>query len=83
MKAVVIGLGSIGQRHVRILTELGCDVHTISDHGGGTVGDCSTYRDLNNLLMRFAPDYIVICNETSRHKETLEAVLNTNFEGRY
>ncbi len=33
--AIVVGLGSIGQRHARVLQELGCRVSTVSRRGGG------------------------------------------------
>ncbi len=72
MKACVIGLGSIGKRHVEVLRTLG--VETISVSGHLDVSD-DNYRTFGECLANH-PDisYVVIANETAKHLETLLAV---------
>jgi hypothetical protein len=64
MKFIIIGLGSIGQRHQGILTSLGHEV--IPCHRGD---------DLKALISATHPDGVLICNPTSLHLKTAKAVL--------
>lgn len=74
MNVVVVGQGSIGTRHARILGELGCDVTIVSRRGGefGTVAAAIDARK---------PGYIVVANETSQHRATLEEIAATGCDG--
>ncbi|NYT39223.1 Gfo/Idh/MocA family oxidoreductase [Sphingomonas sp. R-74633] len=78
-RATVIGFGSIGQRHARILEELGCQVSVVSrrpvEHPRGR-------RTLEETLETDRPDYVVIANETAAHYDTLAALAALGFEGR-
>jgi predicted dehydrogenase len=76
--ALVIGQGSIGQRHARVLNVLGCDVAVVSRHGAGRH---RCYADLDAALAREDPAYVVIANETAAHGDTLRALALCDFSG--
>jgi predicted dehydrogenase len=73
--AVVVGLGSIGTRHARILGELGFAVTTVSRRQGG---DCGSIADAINLAR---PAYAVVATETARHAESLRELAEAGFRG--
>jgi predicted dehydrogenase len=77
-KALVVGLGSIGTRHARILSELRCTVSVVSRR---TVEGFDCYPELSEALLRFAPDYVVIANETSAHLATLQNLVQLGYRG--
>ena len=73
MKPVlVIGYGSIGQRHVQILSELGLSVHVFSRR---PLKKGKNYRSLEFALNEIKPEYVVVANETSEHYSTLQTLL--------
>lgn len=80
LTALVIGYGSIGARHVRILNELGMAVSVVSKHL--ELGD-SGFPTIENALDGRAAgfDYVVVANETSRHMATLAALSKLGFTG--
>jgi predicted dehydrogenase len=73
--AVVVGLGSIGTRHTRVLSELGLSVTTVSRRGGGNHGS------IGEALSRGQVDYVVIATETARHVEALRELADAGFRG--
>ena len=73
---LVIGLGSIGERHARLLTGMGRAVATVSRRGGGD------HVDLEQALAVASADYVVIANETSAHAGTLAQLAAAGFRGR-
>jgi predicted dehydrogenase len=73
--AVVVGLGSIGTRHARVLCDLGLSVATVSRRGGGNHGS------IGEALSRGQVDYVVIATETARHVEALRELANADFRG--
>ncbi len=76
--AIVIGHGSIGQRHAEILHDLGLDVLVVSRRSVAGAFQCSSVGD----AVRAARDaYAVIADETSRHSESLNALLAAGHEG--
>ena len=77
-KALVVGFGSIGSRHARVLTELDCSVSVVSSR---SIIDFKNYRSLEDALLHFAPDYVVIANETSAHLGTLQHLADSGYEG--
>ncbi len=79
MKALVIGYGSIGQRHARLLAELGCQVAVMSRR---SIEFSPCYSDLSEALARWQPDYVVVANRTSEHHQTIEALVQYGFQGR-
>lgn len=80
MKALVIGYGSIGARHAKILSQsLGCDTAVLS---GRDVDFPLVYHCLDDALDQHAPDYVVIANQTNLHHETLSRLVLARFAGR-
>ncbi len=80
MKALVIGYGSIGSRHARILSQrLGCDTAVLSSRD---VDFPNVYRSLDDALVRHDPDYVVIANQTNLHFEAVSRLAATGFTGR-
>lgn len=78
MKALVIGYGSIGARHARILTDLGCATAVVSRR---QVDFPIVYPDLVSAVSGHCPDYVVIANATSQHRETIRALASAGFGG--
>lgn len=80
VSCLIIGYGSIGQRHARILKEMGHDVGIVSrrDEVGG-------YPDIKTALAaragQSAVEYAVIASETSRHHDDLKALAEVGFDG--
>lgn len=72
---LIIGLGSIGQRHLRNLYALGyTNLHAVSS-GKGTMNTCdlplrSVEDDLDAALHRVSPKAAFICNPTAFHMDT-------------
>ena len=60
VKALIIGSGSIGKRHHRILNNL-CNNAKIYSRRD------KHYKDLNECLKHFNPTYVVVATETSSH----------------
>ena len=76
----MIGYGSIGARHARILSQcLGCDTAVLSSRD---VDFALVYRHLDEALIRHEPNYVVIANQTSLHHETLSHLAIAGFDGR-
>jgi predicted dehydrogenase len=78
-KALVIGYGSIGRRHARILDELGCDVAVVSRRACDNV---THFASVTSAIAEFRPDYVVVANETSAHPDTVAQVAAAGFRGR-
>ena len=76
--AVVVGHGSIGARHARVLREQGCRVAVVS---GRPEAPAPAYRELRTALQAEAPDYVVVASPTARHGETVESLAAAGFAG--
>ncbi|RXG97726.1 Gfo/Idh/MocA family protein [Bradyrhizobium zhanjiangense] len=74
--AVVVGLGSIGTRHARVLRGLGLQVATVSRREGGD------YGSITQALAGAHPDYAVIATETARHADDLQELAQAGFHGK-
>ena len=77
--AVVVGYGSIGARHAGVLQEEGCRVGIVSRRG--RIADLPCHPDLASALDRETPDYVVVSNETAMHRETLDELARSGFDG--
>lgn len=73
--AIVIGLGSIGTRHVRVLSQLGHKVATVSRRAG------ADFSDIASAVSATSPRYIVVANETSAHDTALRTIAELGFDG--
>lgn len=78
-KALVIGQGSIGRRHVQVLEKIGCQVGVVSRRGAGKAND--GFAAVGRAIEQFKPDYVVIANETSAHVPTLHEVRASGYLG--
>lgn len=76
--ALVIGYGSIGARHVRVLESLGCHVDVVSRRA-----DVSGRRhtSVDAALTSRQYEYAIIANETSQHVSTLRLLVEGGFAG--
>ena len=79
MKALVIGYGSIGSRHARVLSELGCDTAVISSR---SVDFPIVFSEIELALSRHQPDYLVIAKPTSQHHQVLQMLAAAGYAGR-
>jgi predicted dehydrogenase len=78
VKALVVGYGSIGARHARLLDQLGCTTAVVSHR---QVDFSTVYPDLVSALSTHCSDYIVVANSTNQHSETVLALASAGFEG--
>jgi predicted dehydrogenase len=73
----VVGAGSIGSRHQRILKQLGHQVSVVSANSAD-----ADFRSMSDALERESFDYVVIASQTSQHVTDLSALINNRFSGR-
>ena len=78
MKVLVVGYGSIGQRHARLLTELKCQVAIMSRR---SVDFAPHYSDLSKALSDWQPEYVVVANRTNEHYQVIESLARQGFQG--
>lgn len=79
MKALVVGYGSIGSRHARLLTELGCDTAVLSAR---RVDFPLVFSDIAQALSDHRPDYVVLANPTGLHHVMLARLAEAGYSGR-
>ena len=79
MKALVIGYGSIGKRHARLLNDLSCRVAVLSRR---PIEFSPHYFDLSQALDNWQPEYVVVANRTNEHLQTIETLSKQGFKGR-
>lgn len=77
-RALVIGYGSIGSRHARILSESCIETACVTQQHGVPH---TTFSEIPRGIAVWKPDYIVIASPTSKHAEDLSLVLDSSFEG--
>ncbi len=77
MKVAIVGAGSIGLRHRKILGGLNHEVVLISGHDPS-----AKYKSLDGALVNENFDYVVIASETSRHSDDLNSLIINKFAGR-
>ena len=78
MQVLVIGYGSIGLRHSKVLQKLGCEVSIVSARKNAAQ---RIYSDINEAINTENPKYIVIANKTSEHIPTLVKIKKLGFNG--
>lgn len=76
--ALIVGYGSIGSRHARLLTELGCRTVVVSKRD---VDFPARYSDLEHALATEQPDYVVVANATNQHHATLLTLAQLGYTG--
>jgi predicted dehydrogenase len=78
MIAAIIGFGSIGMRHARILSEMVDRVAVVSER---KVDHPLVYATVEDLLHNEQPSYIVIANRTQQHYSTLLKLEQLQYKG--
>lgn len=77
-RALVVGYGSIGMRHARILEELGLDVSVVSRR---RVEHPRAYGALGQALAEWRPDYVVVASRTHEHLGDISALAASGYDG--
>lgn len=78
MKVLVVGYGSIGQRHARVLAEMGAEVAVVSRRD---VDAERRYATIGDAVGDFGPAYVVIASRTSEHAGDMAALAAAGFGG--
>ncbi len=76
-RAIVIGAGSIGLRHHRVLEGLGLDVYTVSRRA-----DVADFTSVAEAVREVNPGYVVVATETERHRESLMTLVEADYGAR-
>lgn len=76
---LIIGFGSIGQRHALVLKQMGYDVFVLSQHTDFC--EYPVFKDLQTALEQ-KPDYVVVANETEKHYATLALLGDFKYDGK-
>ena len=76
VKVAVVGAGSIGQRHQRLLQELGHEVVVVSKSSKS-----AKYKSLTDALAQENFEYVVLASKTSQHFADLGVLIEKNFVG--
>ncbi len=78
MNVVIMGVGSIGSRHARILRELGCNISVVTSR---ELDEWQCHKNLDTALAMSNPDYVVLANRTSDHYSALERLAQLGYAG--
>lgn len=78
MRSLIVGFGSIGARHARILQDMGHQVAVVSN---SALSSYAGYTDVETALRFYRPDYVVIANRTAQHYSALEQLAMLNYTG--
>nr|WP_154984727.1 Gfo/Idh/MocA family oxidoreductase [Paenibacillus xylanexedens] len=78
MNVLVVGYGSIGQRHTRILKGMGYAVSVVSRR---SIQSEESYGSLTQAFGVKKFQYIIIATETSDHLRSLKELTENNFDG--
>jgi predicted dehydrogenase len=78
VRALVVGYGSIGERHARILAEEGCDVAVVS---GREVDPVRRFGSIAAAVEEHRPGYVVVANRTSEHRASLAELADAGHRG--
>lgn len=78
MKSLVVGYGSIGRRHARLLSAMG---HEVAVASAQTDVDFKLFPTLVAAMGDFDPGYVVLANRTTDHYESLRSLAESGFQG--
>lgn len=78
-KALVVGYGSIGKRHERVLSQLGCKTSVVSRRRD--IGHDHAYGSLERAVLDEEPDYVVIASRTGEHHADVSELSRLDFRG--
>jgi len=74
----VIGFGSIGMRHVRLLEGLDVETAVVSRRN---VDVPKVYSTINAAISDWQPDYVVVASKTQEHLKDFQALAEAGFDG--
>ncbi len=77
-RALIIGCGSAGRRHLSVLSDLGHECAVVS---GADIDGTLFFQEIKQALVAFKPDYVVVANETALHSAALLALGAGKFAG--
>ena len=81
-RALVVGAGSIGLRHRRVLEDLGLATDLVSRRpDAGDAEGARTHTDLRAALRDVRPDHVVVATETASHLSALQHLTAEGFAG--
>ena len=78
MRVLIIGYGSIGSRHAKVLISLGCEVSIVSKRA---INIERCYSNINDAVTKERPEYVVIANKTNEHISSLIELKRIGFKG--
>lgn len=81
MKIAVIGAGSIGSRHARILRESNHEVVVVSNYTNNQP-DTIQYKSISDALKHNRFEYVVVASRTSQHESDLKELCKAKFMGK-
>ena len=76
-KSLIIGYGSVGKKHEKILNKIGLETHIYSRRNLKTI---VSFQNLSHAIEKVKPDYIIVANETSEHLKTLNILEQYNIK---
>jgi predicted dehydrogenase len=79
LRCLVVGFGSIGERHAAVLESLGNAVSIVSRRGAG--GNRRVFKTLGDALNAGPFDHIVIAVETAQHEAVLAELASRGHPG--
>ncbi|MDM8536558.1 Gfo/Idh/MocA family oxidoreductase [Desulfobacterales bacterium HSG17] len=78
MTCLVVGFGSIGQRHARLLSSKFSHVSVVSKR---KILGYQCFHDIGSAFSNNSFDYVIISNSTIEHYDTFQTLINYNFNG--
>ncbi len=78
IKSLVVGFGSIGQLHSRLILSMCGHIDVVSRRN---IKEYPFYNDIDSALRSNDYDYIIISNKTSEHYDTFQALVKYNYNG--
>jgi len=78
VRALVVGLGSIGSTHARVLADLGAAVEVVTRRGGG---ELVAHPSIEAALAQGEFDYCVVSSATGDHAADVTALAEAGFAG--
>jgi len=75
---LIIGYGSIGARHARLLVQAGLQVAAVTRN---PECDVPSFDEIGLALAKHAPDLVIVCNETALHAATLKRLAACGYKG--
>ena len=78
MRCLIVGYGSIGQRHSGLLSKLGISVAVYSRR---VINFSTSYDNLEYAIDHFNPDFIIIATETVTHVDVINKLHFIGFSG--